>query len=326
MRVLKKTQFPKRLRGRIENEKQLRELVFWTVEVIPKDIKRKLGLQVREWRERLAEMLFSKHRDMVGKDWVQVVSVIEDEIISGRFKEELEKRKLQEYEENKRLLESVESRIGRRISINPNIPGKVFITALTEQLTPLVDVKVEAPLLSRALSNDLLEELARYYAQHHIWVLVREFIKGNRDSLSIEVVLEKPFMTYCPICKDFAEGSEYLYEEAFPDDYFAYWIANLVKHYRHEHIRYYDLSWRYWSYGDKNPEYQKLGHDGFRITVNNRAKRQLIRAILKDENLSAYGKRELILAVLRLQHNDEKTVELVKKALQKIEQADEEKF
>jgi len=159
-------------------------------------------------------------------------------------------------------------------------------------------------------------------------VIAKKILRGEvvtpKDLvLEMGVRFDKSFDTYCPICKVFVEGSEYLHEEAFPDDYFAYWIANLVKHYRHEHVRYYDLSWRYWSYGDKNPEYKKLGHDGFKILVNNRAKRQLIRAILKDENLSGYGKQKLIQAVLKLQYNDGKTVELVNRTLQKLER---EKF
>ena len=127
-----------------------------------------------------------------------------------------------------------------------------------------------------------------------------------------------PFYTYCPICKRFVEGSDYLWGEAFPDDFFAYWMANLVKHYRHDHIRYYDRSWQNFWYAEKNPEYQKLGHDGFKILVNNRAKRQIIRAVLKDENLSPLGKKQLILATLRLQHNDEKTVQFVERALGKL--------
>ena len=134
----------------------------------------------------------------------------------------------------------------------------------------------------------------------------------------LKLIEEKSFHVYCPICKDLVEGSEYLYYQAFPDDYFAYWIASLVTHYRHGHINYYDRSWMFWRYAEKNPEYQKMSHEEYRILVNNRAKRQLIRAILKDENLPRRVKIELIKSVLKLQHNDGKTIELVNKALKKL--------
>lgn len=136
--------------------------------------------------------------------------------------------------------------------------------------------------------------------------------------LILKLVQSKSFNTYCPRCKRIVEGSKYLYNEAFPNDYYAYWIANLVKHHRHEHIRYYDLSWKYWRYAEKNPEYQRMTHEEYRILVNNRAKRQMIRAILKDDTIPKEVKVKLIEAVLRLKHNDEKTVELVEWALAKL--------
>jgi len=124
---------------------------------------------------------------------------------------------------------------------------------------------------------------------------------------------------YCPICKHFTYFySEYL-DEAFKDDDFTYNAACLVTHYRHDHIRYYDNSWKYWYYRDKNPEYKKLTHDEYRILVNNRAKRQLLRAIYKDSNLKPECKIKLIKAFKNLQHNDDKTNELIDKLLNKLE-------
>lgn len=127
---------------------------------------------------------------------------------------------------------------------------------------------------------------------------------------------------YCPLCKaKITFYSEYL-EEIFieeQNDEFAYWFACLVTHYRHEHINYYDRTWQYSGYKSKNPEARDLSHDEFKIKVNNRAKRQLIRAIVKDKSLSARQKKLFLLASRKLQYNDEKTSELIKKQLKKFQ-------
>jgi len=152
-----------------------------------------------------------------------------------------------------------------------------------------------------------------------IWNIVDWIFSDGSDEDHVpSLVLEvdpKPFDTYCPICKNFVEGSDYLYNVAFPDDYYAYWVANLVKHYRHEHISYYNRTMRSWSYAERNPEYMKLGYEEYKKLVNNRAKRQIIRAILKDKNLTSECKKKLIKAILKLKYNDAKTIELVNKML-----------
>jgi len=120
---------------------------------------------------------------------------------------------------------------------------------------------------------------------------------------------------YCPICQSFdANGSDYLLR--IFDETHTYWIACLVTHYRHFHIRYYDRSWRYPWYREKNKEY--TSHEEFKKKVNNRAKRQLIRAIMKDKNLTASGKAVLVESFKKLMYNDEKTEELITKSLEKL--------
>lgn len=206
---------------------------------------------------------------------------------------------------NEAKLREIEKALNSKSKL-PNYHPLDFETVVRQALREFV--KISAPIPVEMIPSEELEVKVNYAIDSFLETL-------DPSKLSIEI---KPFNTYCPICKTFVEGSEYLYNRAFPNDYYAYWIANLVKHYRHEHIRYYDLSWKYWWYGEKNPEYANRTHEEFKIIVNNRAKRQLIRAILKDENLPQQCKENLIKAVLKLQHNDEKTIKTVELGLEKL--------
>lgn len=124
----------------------------------------------------------------------------------------------------------------------------------------------------------------------------------------------------CPLCGSNIIRSDYL-STVFGDDKYAEWAANLVTHYRHGHIRYYDLTWKNWRYANKNPEYQCSDtHEDFKEIINNRAKRQLIRAIKK--NFSKDIATCLIYSFLKLQSNDEKTVELIRKNLITLQRRD----
>lgn len=115
---------------------------------------------------------------------------------------------------------------------------------------------------------------------------------------------------FCPFndCAIPVQPSTYL-QEFFEDDIYAYWIAILVTHYRHDHIKYYDKSWKHSAYKAKNPEYEN--HDEFKILVNNRAKRQIIRAIIKNNKMDKEEKSDLIQATSKLKYNDDKTLKLI---------------
>jgi len=120
----------------------------------------------------------------------------------------------------------------------------------------------------------------------------------------------------CPICNNQIPMSEYL-STVFPDDKYAEWAANLVTHYRHYHIKYYDASWQNSRYGDKNLEYRYSdNHEDYKEIVNNRAKRQLIRKIVK--NFQKDVAIPLVCGFLKLQSNDEKTIELIEKHIRVI--------
>lgn len=59
-----------------------------------------------------------------------------------------------------------------------------------------------------------------------------------------------------------------------------------------------------------------MSHDEYRILVNNRAKRQLIRGIIKNNVFDLETKKNLIEAFKKLQFNDDKTNILIGKKLQ----------
>ena len=59
--------------------------------------------------------------------------------------------------------------------------------------------------------------------------------------------------------------------------------------------------------------------------MNNRAKRQQIRALMKDENITDVGKINLLKGFLNLAENDDKTIELINKMLQKLQRGGTER-
>ena len=79
----------------------------------------------------------------------------------------------------------------------------------------------------------------------------------------------------CPICHYTIKQSDYL-ASVFADDQQALWLANLVTHYRHNHINWWNKCW------GKNGSYYldsfPFGdYDQEKKKVNESAKRQLIR-------------------------------------------------
>lgn len=124
---------------------------------------------------------------------------------------------------------------------------------------------------------------------------------------------------FCPVCeRDIYFYSDYLYG-VFSDNLYAYLAAVLVTHYRHNHIRYYDRSWKYGSYAEKNKEYLYMTHEDYKTLVNNRAKRQIIRKIVESEQLDLQAKREMIRGFTHLENNDEKVKEVMNKKLISLE-------
>lgn len=94
-----------------------------------------------------------------------------------------------------------------------------------------------------------------------------EYFRSDKDTYTF----------YCPIDGKWWDGSEYLLT-VFKDAR-KLWLANMVTHYRHEHINWWNNRWC--SGGMMNRWYYRQcvnsDYDTEKIKVNNQAKRQIIR-------------------------------------------------
>ena len=109
---------------------------------------------------------------------------------------------------------------------------------------------------------------------------------------------------YCPLCDGVVEKSEYL-STVFKDNPKMEWLANMVTHYRHEHVKYYNNSVGYVSFFHD--------YDGFKNVVNNRTKRQIIRKCKAFLLANNFTSKQFI----ELQNTEEKTIALANKILGK---------
>lgn len=125
----------------------------------------------------------------------------------------------------------------------------------------------------------------------------------------------------CLISECKIKESEYLVS-IFKNRY-ALEIANNITHYRHEHINSYNAAggtrsynWHAQSaYADK--ALRGKTWEDFKAEINNRAKRQIARAISKS-NMQKEEKLNYITEILRMQDNEEATTKLVFKLRKKI--------
>jgi hypothetical protein len=81
----------------------------------------------------------------------------------------------------------------------------------------------------------------------------------------------------CPICDKKFTPSEYL-ASVFPDQPLELFIANLITHYRHEHITSWNKAWG--RYGSSYRQKWLTEYEDEKSKVNERAKRQIIRKAL----------------------------------------------
>jgi hypothetical protein len=106
---------------------------------------------------------------------------------------------------------------------------------------------------------------------------------------------------YCPLCDDSDDESDYL-RGVFPKER-ERWLANMVTHYRHSHVMYYNNGVDYVA--------SYHNYDEFKHLANERAKRQIIRKCLAF--LLAHGFTSQDFAALK--GTDQKTLELAQRQL-----------
>lgn len=114
-------------------------------------------------------------------------------------------------------------------------------------------------------------------------------------------------MVYCPMCDEYFSDSEYL-RTVFEDEK-QLWLANMVTHYRHNHI----TSWnKCWGYGGGRYRNKWFGnYDNEKREVNERAKRQILRKCKSYLNANGFTSADFD----ALKSTDYKTMELAEKLL-----------
>lgn len=128
----------------------------------------------------------------------------------------------------------------------------------------------------------------------------------NRETETSKVKEARYF--YCPICNDYFDESKYLREQISNEK--TLWIANMITHHRHVHIKSYEKSYKNNNY---NKYYHPFRHEEFRQKQNERSKRQILRKCKDYLYLHDFCREDF----LQLKENEEKTIELLNKLLKK---------
>ena len=131
---------------------------------------------------------------------------------------------------------------------------------------------------------------------------------GDYDCFYEEIISIDVIYQYCPICGNYFPVSKYL-QEAITDEHVR-WLANMVTHYRHYHLKSWDKMWghhgSYYRHGWYDGNY-----DAAKRKVNERAKRQILR-YCKDYMIENGFTPD---HVKQLEYTDEKTIALYEKYL-----------
>lgn len=126
--------------------------------------------------------------------------------------------------------------------------------------------------------------------------------------MSENLLVDDQNQFYCPICKHINSGSDYL-KGVFSDQK-SLWLANMVMHYRHDHIKWWNNCW-----GRNGVYYQGRwfkNYDEEKSKVNECAKRQIARKC-KDFLINHQFK---VSHFKSLQGTTQRTINLVKLILE----------
>ena len=292
-------------------------------------------LNLREWieREKCINKLFRLWLGVIPNSHPYYNKIIEE---VNQLLNQYNDRKIDCFNFNRKLRDKV---INAVVDV---ITEKVFhyVLAVVNDPQPKGKKLKDLPIWCWALKPPYLKTIIRSNVENYIYnEIVRKFDGwGYHPQPTIDVVnnlkqllnqinnpqqlskltknlLSVKQLLYCPVCgQPIQFSSDYLYK-VFGNSW-AYWFACLITHYRHEHISYYDKAWSIPNYREKVKEYKS--YEQFKQLVNNRAKRQIIRKILKDNNLTTSGKINLIKSCLQLQFNDDKTIQLIYHSISKL--------
>jgi len=168
-------------------------------------------------------------------------------------------------------------------------------SVFNEEIKLIFNKKLKYEILPKYFTDKFIDDLTSQWKWEWDFIIKDMSLPKHLKQMqnNINDYINKHLPVYCPICKSFLlnEYSDYLFKIT-KGNYIDYSMLFLVTHYRHSHINYYDRSWKYSRYREKNKEYNN--YDEFKYIVNNRAKRQIARALLKDENIKTKVKKQII--------------------------------
>lgn len=156
---------------------------------------------------------------------------------------------------------------------------------------------------SREASQQSIERMNRQ--------IEKEMEELNKLADELELCLNEPLnngTVFCPICGDYFPASDHL--ASVISDPGTLWLANMVTHYRHTHIRSWKRCWDHYS-GNRYRSGWFGDYDEEKQLVNERAKRQIIRKCDFFMTHHSIGIKQLE----GLEYNDPKTIELEAKRL-----------
>lgn len=129
------------------------------------------------------------------------------------------------------------------------------------------------------------------------------------DSFEIDMEEVMIIEQLCPICNSYFETSHFL-NEAIEGEH-TRWLANMVTHYRHNHITSWNNMWGRNGNYYRNRWCDNISYDELKIDFNERAKRQILRKcksyLIENKFTTDHVKQ--------LEHSDIKTIHLYEKIL-----------
>lgn len=122
-----------------------------------------------------------------------------------------------------------------------------------------------------------LEHERKYVESLHEKIIKHQKeLESHKQLQSLLMSHEAGYSVYCPLCDSCFDGSTYL-KDVF-DDIPTLWLANMVTHYRHNHITSWNKMWGdHGFYYRQAAHYDDMNYEDRKSEINERAKRQIVR-------------------------------------------------
>lgn len=132
---------------------------------------------------------------------------------------------------------------------------------------------------------------------------------SNSTSFSCDTETFEEDVIYCPICAEYFKASSHL-SNVIKDEHIL-WLANMVTHYRHNHIKYWNRMWCKYGNRYRHGWFDDFKYNELKTKVNEQAKRQILRKCKQFMIENGFTVNH----VKQLEHTDDKTISLYVKLL-----------